>query len=410
METLTLPPPLVPPRASERPEPSRVEGAPVATPVLSRFHSWRAVLAIALALLAAIGLVALRWRLAPERPRYRTETVTIGQVTGVLHTQALIEPTITMRVTSPNVGRVSAVSVAIGDRVHRGQALARLDTRALQADVASAEAHTMGAHAMLRQAEARLSHVVRLLDRHAPAVPQAPDLAIPPPELEAAIVEAEANLVGAVAELQRRAAVLLSMRTQLTDATLRAPMDGIIVGRSVEPGEVVTPVGPLFVLAAHPKELGLVAAVDERDVARVRAGPARFKVTALPGRVFDALVVRVDPAPRQPDAAGRHVRASYGVRLLAPNDGLALRPGMTAVVALPVASPPDTLLVPAAAVLFNEAGTPDLSSGAAVHVLDAAGEPTRVPVEVGVTDGARIEVRGTSLRPGSQVVVGVGSP
>jgi multidrug efflux pump subunit AcrA (membrane-fusion protein) len=72
---------------------------------------------------------------------------------------------------------------------------------------------------------------------------------------------------------------------------------------------------------------------------------------------------------------------------------------------VPLASRSDALLVPASAVSFTPAGAAP-ESGAGVYVRDGDHAPRRVPVTLGVTDGQRVEVRSTTLRPGTSVLVG----
>lgn len=403
MDSLTLPPPPIPPRPATAAGPATAVDAGRSRPRPGSRWVTVALGAIVVALGAAAVTLAVRRPAPPERPRYHTETVTRGRVTGLLHATAVLEPTATIRVGAQAAARVSSVAVNVGERVRRGQPLARLDARALRAEAQGAEAQAIAAQIGLRHAEMRLGQIIFLLEHMSgPTAPRGHEAHVA--ELEAAAVDAEAELVTAAADLERHKAALYGRRVQLAAATLRAPIDGVVARRAVEPGDTVPAGTPLFEIVPPPGELRLIATVAEDDVARVRAGPVVFTVPALPGRVFDGLVTSVDPTPH-----GDRPPFSYRVRILARDHEHALRPGMRAVVALPIESASDALIVPLDALRYAPAERGPLEEGAAVHVLGTDGRPLRVPVDLGVTDGTFVELRGSRLREGASVILADGS-
>jgi HlyD family secretion protein len=361
-----------------------------------------ALLILFAAILAALAAtLLLRAGSATAAERYRTETVTRGQVTGVLRVPARVVPRSVIRVGAQRVGRMTSVAVSPGDRVKRGQVLGRLDDRELRALAVGARASALAAQVNARQAQMRLAQIVYLLHNGGAAL-DAEGESVSPHELRSAALEAEVGLVNAAAELKKQSAAVSAAQVSLAGAVLTAPIDGVVLQRAVEPGETVAAGVPLFVIGTDPSEMQVVASVAEGDVSRVRPGHVTFVVPAYPGRVFHANLGIIEPSASAPDGAGA---PGYHVRLQATNREMQLRPGMTATVSLPLASPREALQVPLEALHFStEDGAEDIRG--AIYVLDAARRPRRVPVEVGVTDGRVVEVRAATLEPGASVVLG----
>jgi HlyD family secretion protein len=402
MDTLTLDGPLAAPRQAapaNSPNSQREtgQGAPsgwTAQGVTIAFLS-----AVACGLAAAALTVALSGRQRAAAARYRTETVSRGAVTGLLRLPAQVVPTAQVRVGPEHPGRVLSVGVRIGDRVHKGDVLARLDSRQLRAAVVGAEAGLLAAQVGARQAQLRLAQVVYLLQQtlrgHTSSSEEGEEK--PTEILESAALDAEANLANAAAELHRQAAAGVASRATLEAATLRAPIDGVVVSRNVEPDETVQAGDPLFVVAADPARVELLAPVGELDAAGLRAGRATFEVPAHPGRRFATTLAVLEPTTT---SAG----SPYRLRLHAENAERTLQPGMTATVEVVGTSSVESLVVPTAALAFSPGGAAS-EPGPSVYVVGEGG-PRRIPVQVGVTDGRNVEVRGALLQPGTEVIVG----
>jgi HlyD family secretion protein len=341
--------------------------------------------------LAVAGVIALaQGRAQSDGRRYRTETVLRGQVTGVLHLPATLIPTARIRVGTTEPARVQKVSVRVGDRVERGQVLARLESRHLRAAAIGAEASALAAQVGARQAQLKMAEIAYLLQKGhgAPA----------DPEVASAALSAEIDLVNATAQLKRQAADWVIARDRLAGSVIRAPINGVIAERSIEDGETLPAGTPMFVIASDPTELELIAPVSEVDAARLRPGTVTFEVPAHPGRQFEAdSDGAVEPAPAS-------TGAPYRVRLHAHNPDGALASGMTARLELPARSAEGVPIVPAEAVAFSPAAD-SRATGQAVYVV-AQGRPRRIAINTGVSDARRIEVREASLREDDEVIVG----
>jgi HlyD family secretion protein len=218
----------------------------------------------------------------------------------------------------------------------------------------------------------------------------------------------------------------------LDKAVIRAPIDGIVLKRQVEPGQTVaaslqTPV--LFVLAETLSQMVLHVAVDEADVGQIREGQsATFTVDAYPERRFQATILQVRYAPQVVEGV-----VTYETVLAVENGDLALRPGMTATAEIVVKEIQDALLVPNAALRFAPPAEEDLpATGGSVlaRLFPRPKTPPRpalnpakqqvfvlqdgtlkpVAVKVGASDGAFTQIVAGDLKPGTPVVVDVVTP
>lgn len=176
--------------------------------------------------------------------------------------------------------RVAEVLVEVGDTVRAGQPLLRLDTRTLEVQARQADASVAQARASLELARANS-------DRGATLVREGLISSSNADELRATLTSAEAQL--ATAEADREAA-----RLRLGFATLRAPDDGVISARSVQPGQIVSSGTDLLRLIREGR-LEWRAELTEADLTRVKIG-APVELTSPGGQRIRGLVRAVSPA------------------------------------------------------------------------------------------------------------------
>jgi HlyD family secretion protein len=257
---------------------------------------------------------------------------------------------------------------------------------------------------------------------------------------EATLARAKASVSTSAAQTTVAMASLKSAKTSLGKATIRAPIDGIVLARTVEVGQTVTagfqtPI--LFTLARGLETMQLEIDVDEADVGTVREEQAAtFVVDAYPKRVFRSSLVKLGNLPK----AGTTV-VTYQATLTVENPERLLKPGMTATATIVTSEEKDVLSVPNAALRFEPPAPPGsakASPGLPIPGLGAPmrglgrgpraagsaraggsfernrkqhvyvlknGVPAKLEVEVGATDGRRTAVKGAGMGPGTQVVV-----
>jgi HlyD family secretion protein len=233
--------------------------------------------------------------------------------------------------------------------------------------------------------------------------------------------QGQAQIAYDQAAIQEKQAELNAAQVNLGYTRIISPVNGTVVSRSIEVGQTVaasfqTPI--LFVIATDLTRMQVDTSVSESDIGGVAVGArAVFTVQAFPNRQFQGTVRQVRQAP----VTVQNV-VTYDVVVSVDNrDGL-LMPGMTATVRIIKAERDDVLIVPEAAVRFRPEGSKAARSTPAVaqvarppaHAGEAAarrvwvlrgGEPTAVPVTVGLGDGASVEVIDGDLHVGDRVVV-----
>lgn len=410
-----------------------------------RASTWLAVL-----LLLALAGGAAWWQQragSQAAPRYLTQPLVRGNLAVTITATGTLQPTRSVAVGSELSGTVTRVLVDVNDRVKKGQLLVELDRAKLADAVSGARAELEAARARRQQAEvtlkearanaARLDEVARLSGGKLPA---AADL----DAARAAADRAAADLASATASIAQATASLSTAETSLAKAAIRSPIDGVVLARNVEPGNAVAAslqAVTLFTLAEDLASMKLSVNVDEADVAQVRAGQrARFTVAAQPGRDYPATVARVAFGSTTTDNV-----VTYTTQLDVDNADLSLRPGMTATATIATTERNGVLLVPNSALRFTPAGEaaaagPAASSGgslvsklvprppglgtrrgaggpreaagnggsATLWVLpngQPAGQPVKLAVRRGLSDGRQTEVAGEGLTEGLAVIV-----
>lgn len=362
---------------------------------------------------------------------YRTAEATRGALTVQVSATGTLQPLTQVDISSELSGVVRTVHVDENQEVRRGQVLAELDTTRLaaqveraQASVLAAQAQVANAQTTLDEAENTLVRATSLADR-GQVTPQALETATATRDRSRSALQiAEANLAVAQADLKLQAA-------ELAKTKIYAPIDGVVLTRSVDPGQTVAasmqaPI--LFVVAEDLKRMELKAAIDEADIGTIAKNQkARFTVDAFPDHEFTASIRDIAYASATTEGV-----VTYQARLDVDNADMQLRPGMTATASIVTREADGVLTVPNAA--FRFAPPPQNSSGFSFRSLFQpprmgprggrgggnrnAGEEGRalyvlrnntaqeVRVALGATDGERTEIL-SGLEPGDQVILGV---
>ncbi len=361
---------------------------------------------------------------------YTTMAAQKGDITVEVSATGTLQPLIQVDISSELSGVMRSVAVEENQIVKKGDVLAELDTTRLaaqidgaKASVKSAEAKVMEAKTTRTETEQGFARAEQLLKRGMTSQ-QTLDTAIAARDRAVAnVAMAEANLAIAEAQLKQQDA-------DLEKSTIYAPIDGIVLTRSVNPGQTVAssmqaPV--LFVLAANLENMELKAAIDEADIGGVKAGQAaRFTVDAFPDRTFDAEIRDISFASVTTEGV-----VTYNARLNVDNSELLLRPGMTATVSVVTREAKGVLTVPAAAFRFsptaaaerrsfslrdlfmprmgpprNQAQRKPADAGTRTLYVLKDGAPQAAEVKTGATDGELLEIV-SGLSQGDQVVTGV---
>lgn len=417
-----------------------------------RTSLWLGMAAIAL---AGAGFYAWRQHHAANAaPVYVTEEVKKGDLTLTVAANGTLQPTRLVTIGSELSGTVRQVMVDVNDKVKKGQVLVELDTAKLDAQVlrsraslASAQARLAQAAATTKEAQAALGRLEEVARLSGGKVPSAAELDTG----RATLDRARADEASARATVDDARAALSTDETSLSKASIRSPIDGVVLTRSVEPGNAVAAslqAVTLFTVAEDLTRLRLDVSVDEADVGTLQVGQkASFTVSAYPSRRYPAQVTRVSFGSTKTDNV-----VTYVTWLEVDNTDMSLRPGMTAASTITSTERKDVLLVPNTALRFTpaQAGAPGSGggkppsaqgqqqgggimgqlmprmprpggqggrrAGAGGPSADDAASKTRqvwvlkdgtaqpLKVRVGISDGRMTEVVGEGLTPGMAVI------
>lgn len=338
-------------------------------PRWKRPSTWLAVLL--LAGLVAAGLAWQRSRQAQAAPHFVTEPVRRGDLATTVSANGTLQPTRSVSIGSELSGTVARVLVDVNDVVKKGQVLVELDTAKFKdqtarsaATLASAQASVLQAQAATQEARAALARLEEVSRLSGGKVPAATDLDTARATLDKAVA-AEASARASVADAQ---AAHRTDETNLAKASIRSPIDGVVLTRSVDPGNAVAAslqAVTLFTLAEDLSRMKLSVNVDEADVGQVKTGQnAQFTVSAWPGRKYPATITRVAYGSTTTDNV-----VTYTTQLDVDNPDRTLRPGMTATATIAATERKGVLLVPNAALSFTPAagaaeGAPPGDAGA----------------------------------------------
>ena len=401
------------------------------------------VWATLVAVLVCIALF-LFWQARSEAnaaPSYVTETVGQGKLSLTVAANGTLQPTRLVSIGSELSGTVLRVLVDVNDKVKKGQVLVELDAAKLNDQVTRSRAALAAANAAVAQSAAtvkeargnfaRLEEVARLSGGK---VPSKAELDTGRATLDRAL----ADEISARANVTQAQATAATDVTNLSKASIRSPIDGMVLSRTVDPGNAVAAslqAVTLFTIAEDLSKLRLQVNIDEADVGSVQVGQkASFTVSAYPSRKFPAVTTRVAYGSTTTDNV-----VTYLTQLEVDNSDLALRPGMTASSTITSTQRDNVLLVPNTALRFSpaSAGAPGAraTGGAApsgggivgslmprmprggqraktaggsspskqVWVL-RDGAPVAVAITTGITDGRMTEITGGDLKAGMQVI------
>jgi HlyD family secretion protein len=428
--------------------------------------------AVAVLLCALMAAVGYGYEEESAVPVFLTAPVERGSIATMVKASGTVEAVVTVDVSSQLSGRMAEVFVNFNDAVKAGQPIAQLDQEIFSARVNEAKAalSVARANAQVQNAALERAKVAVLNARTAKRLAEAQSAASSVKHDEAeresqrkvqlartgsaterelsqakalrdtsaadllasieqiqmkaeaiAIGEAEhqmaeANLVNAQAVVEQRRAALDQAQLDLERSVVRAPIDGVIIKRDVNPGQTVAvslEAKTLFKIANDLREMEVHGKIDEADVGRLKVGQtAEFAVDAFPDRTFRGQVLQIRKSPEVVQNV-----VTYTAITSAPNPDLLLLPGMTAQLRIVVSEAGEVLKIPDQALRFHPSGSDVASSrepasqtgsdsSATVWVVGRDGQPSPVAVKLGARDDNAAALLEGPLDEGRQLIIG----
>lgn len=306
-----------------------------------------------------------------------TATAQAGPIRAVVAATGQVKPAAgaELLVVPPQDARIAELTKGAGDRVRRGELLVRFQIPSLEADAATKRSDLARAQAQLETARKNLDRLSGLLQRGIASRKEVEDAQRDVAQGQATVAEARST-TAAAGQLAGREVV-------------RAPFDGVVVARSRQTGDVVSPGAPEPILRViDPSRLQVEAAVPAGDLGKLADGsPARVRGAGFPDEAAH-LVAR--PPSVDPTSGTALVRLAF--------DSPTRRPaGLAAEVEIYGPERRAAVLVPADALVQEGADT-------YLFVVDAQKKAHRRPVQVGVTAGGKAEIL-SGVNAGEPVVV-----
>jgi len=345
-------------------------------------------------LLLVAGAVAgyAVWGSLGSAPAYRLAKIERGGIIALVSATGTLNPVVSVQVGSQVSGQVKEIYVDYNSQVKKGQIIARIDPEPFQlrvnqatADLEATRAGVLTQLANVAALQAEVSRAkVNLLDmqrdyqRNQALFEKNFVSAAARDKSQAAFEIAQEQLkttqaqlgVGAAqvrnseAVVKQREAQLAVAKVDLEHTVIRAPVDGIVISRSVDAGQTVAAslqAPTLFLIAQDLTNMQVDTSIDEAEVGRVRVGQdTTFTVDSFPGRTFSGKVTQV----RKAALVVQNVVTYIGV-ISAPNPDLRLLPGMTANVRIVADIRNDVLKLPNTALRFRPAGVTEARTSAA---------------------------------------------
>lgn len=370
--------------------------------------AWKRFLPL-LALLVGLSILLLivrQWRRSGDA-NYQTAPVTRGPITQTVTATGTLNPVVNVQVGSQVSGNIQKLFADFNSKVKAGDVVAQIDPVLFQATVTQAEGDLASAQAALELAKVNAARTQELVAKQNSA--------------RADLDQAMANLHQAEANVKIKQGALDKARADLEHCTIKSPVDGEVISRSVDVGQTVAaslqaPV--IFLIANDLTKMQIDTNVAEADVGVVTVDQdVDFTVDAFPFRTFHGKVVQVRNAP----ITVQNV-VTYDTVIGVSNADLKLKPGMTANVSVIIAHRDDALQIKNAAFRFRPADTTPAPNPSAapkggpraavardrprnertVYVLSGA-RPKPVQIKVGISDGISTEVQ-EGLKEGDRVV------
>ncbi len=362
----------------------------------------------AVLLLIAIGFIVLLLNSDsdPLPPTYKSAEVRRGLFERTVSSTGTLAAVETITVGTEVSGTIDRIMVDFNDQVTKGQVLATLKPDLFAAAVAESQASLLRAEADLAQSERELERNQPLYDKGFLT--------------EQEFLPLRYNVDRGRASVASARAALSRSQTNQRNATIRSPIDGTVIQRSIDAGQTVaaslnTP--ELFVIARDLSRMQIEADVDETDIGQILPDQAvRFSVQSYPDRSFNGIVRQVRLQPQTIQNV-----VTYTVIVEADNTDGVLLPGMTATVDFVVNHLEAALLLPTAALRFKPAAeTAEVPTKQAERAKKAPGDQGRTvyqlqpdgnlqPLTLTLidSDGQLAAIDGAGIKEGMSIITGI---
>ncbi|RII28994.1 MAG: efflux RND transporter periplasmic adaptor subunit [Geobacter sp.] len=348
---------------------------------------------------------------------YKTAPIERGNIVASVSATGNLAAVVTVQVGTQVSGTIMKLFVDFNSPVKKGQVIAQIDPSLFAAQVEQTRGNFLAAQANLLKAKADLNDARRSLERSRQLIKDGIVAQSDFDTAENRYEQAAATVKAAEGTVAQTRGSFSQAGTNLRYATIRSPVDGIVVSRNVDVGQTVaasfqTPT--LFTIAQDLTRMEIDTSVDEADISQVKVGqPVTFTVDAYPENRFKGTVRQVRSAP----VVAQNV-VTYVVVIDVDNKDMKLKPGMTANVSIETARKDNVLILPAAALRFKPKAVKDakgkpgaptaprkMKKEASQQVFILSQENKPVPVKTGINNDGQVEILEGNLKENDGVIV-----
>lgn len=321
---------------------------------------------------------------------FRLAKIERGDLVAAVSSTGTLNPVVSVQVGSQVSGQIKEIFVDYNSVVKKGDVIARIDPDSFtlrvnqamadleagratamtqRANLGALQAEVSRAQVALAEAERNLKRNQMLVEKGfvSQAALETSQSAVATAREQVKTAQAqravgEAQVKNGEALVKQRESQLSQAKVDLERTTIRAPVDGIVISRSVDAGQTVAAslqAPTLFLIARNLTDMQVEASIDESEIGRIAVGQdATFTVDSFPGRTFRGKVTQV----RKAALVVQNV-VTYTAIISAPNPDLTLLPGMTTNVRITVASRDKALKLPNAALRYRPPGAEPPAKG-----------------------------------------------
>jgi HlyD family secretion protein len=338
--------------------------------------------------------------------KFKIEKVGKGEIVSSVTATGTVNAVTTVLVGTQVSGSIKNIYVDYNSPVKEGQLIAQIDPATFEAQVGQARANVLSAKANREKAEATLIDSERTMNRNRELFSKGLIARSDFDTAETNYETAKASVSAAKAQIAQTEAALNYAETNLRYTRIVSPVDGVVISRSVDVGQTVaasfqTPT--LFTIAQDLTKMQIDTNVDEADIGKVSVGQnVDFTVDAYPEITFKGTVWQIRNAP----IIVQNV-VTYDVVIKVDNPELKLKPGMTANVSIITSFKKDILKIPNAALRFMPAEKKigeSVKKGLGIWIIKK-GEPQRIPIVTGISDGNYTELVSGAVKEGQEVII-----
>lgn len=300
------------------------------------------------------------------------------EITVTATSTGIVKSDVEVNITAQRTGKIAKLYIEEGDRIKAGDLIAELDISEVKANLKKAKAD-------IKKAEVDLNNAGIEYKRKDPLFKEG---LVTQQDLD----NAQKLLSIAEAELEMAKAAADVAQLQYDYSFLRTPVSGVVSERRVDVGDTAAP-GPVIASVVDPHNLYIKAPIDEADISSVRLGQTvKITMDAYPEKIFYGKVIKISPIVLGVKQEAR----TFEIRVSIPDDGIVLKPGMSADTEIVTGEAKNTLVVPSQAII--EKGTEKI-----VYVSEG-GRAKQKKVKIGIYNWNFTEIK-EGIAEGEKIII-----